>query len=506
MYRHLMDIVDRLGHPRIAVVGDLMLDRYVYGDAERISPEAPIQILRVAGEESRLGGAGSVVNNLLALEARVSVFGVLGRDAVGDQALGFLKATGAKTAGVVRLADRPTTVKTRFVGRAQHRIPQQVLRVDQEEASPIARETEDRLLARLGKNLARFQAVVLSDYNKGVLTPRLTQAVIRNARRRKVPVFVDPIKGRDYAKYRGATLLTPNRLETEMASGETLSGEPAVRRAAGALLRRLRLEALVVTLDKDGAYLALAGRKGQMVPTRPRRVYDNAGAGDMVIAAVAIVAAAGGSLLDAVRLGNVAGGLEVEKFGVQTVSREEIVADLLGEARSAGDKLRSLDNLLVDLARHRARGESVVFTNGCFDLLHAGHAEFFDFAGGHGDVLVVGLNSDSSVRRLKGPGRPVCTERERARMLAALEAVDYIVFFGEPTPQRLIRAVRPDVLVKGEDWRTKGVVGREFVESYGGRVLLAPVVKGLSTSALVQRIRGMRTPSSARRRRKGDSR
>jgi len=503
VYRHLMQVVDRLGHPSIAVVGDLMLDRYVYGDAERISPEAPIQVLRVAGEESRLGGAGSVVNNLRALEAQVSVFGVLGRDAVGDQALRFLKEAGARTAGVVRLADRPTTVKTRFVGRAQHRIPQQVLRVDQEHVGPIPREVEDRLLAGIRRGLGRFRAILLSDYNKGVLTPRLTQAVLRAARRRGVPVFVDPIKDRDYAKYRGATLLTPNRLETEMASGERLGDEAAIRRAAAALVRRLRLDALVVTLDKDGAYLAVMGRKGQMVPTRPRRVYDNAGAGDMVIAVVTMVAAAGGSLLDAVRLGNVAGGLEVEKFGVQTVSREEIVADLLGEARRAGDKLRSLDNLLADLAHHRARGETIVFTNGCFDLLHAGHVAFFEFAGSQGDVLVVGLNTDSSVRRLKGPGRPVCPAADRARVLAALEAVDYLVFFDEPTPERLVKAVRPDVLVKGEDWRTKGVVGREFVVSRGGRVVLAPLVKGLSTTRLLERIRKGPPAPAGRRRRKG---
>jgi D-beta-D-heptose 7-phosphate kinase/D-beta-D-heptose 1-phosphate adenosyltransferase len=497
VYRHLIDLVDRLGRPRLGVVGDLMLDRYVFGDAERISPEAPIQVLRVASQECRLGGAGSVVNNLRALGADVSVFSVVGRDDVGRQVMGYLKAAGARTSGVVRLAGRPTTVKTRFVGRAQHRIPQQVLRVDEEQVAPIPAEAEDRLLAGIRKGLRRFQAVLLSDYNKGVLTPRLTQAIIRAARRRRVPVLVDPIKDRDYAKYRGATLLTPNRLETEMASGHSVARPEALRRAAGRLLKSLRLDAIVVTLDKDGAYLALKGRKGQMVPTRPRRVYDNAGAGDMVISVVALIVAAGGSLLDAVRLGNVAGGLEVEKFGVQTVSREEIVGDLLGEARRAGDKLRSLENLLVDLARHRAGGESVVFTNGCFDLVHAGHVAFFEFAGAQGEVLVVGVNSDRSVRAIKGAGRPICSEKERARVLAALEAVDYIVLFDEETPERIIRAVRPDVLVKGEDWRAKGVVGRRSVESSGGRVVLAPLLEGLSTTELVRRIRRSHEKGSA---------
>ena len=497
MYRHLIDLVNRLGRPRLGVVGDFMLDRYVFGDAERISPEAPIQVLRVASQECRLGGAGSVVNNLRALGADVSVFSVVGRDDIGRQVMGYLKTAGARTSGVVRLAGRPTTVKTRFVGRAQHHIPQQVLRVDEEQVGPIPAEAENRLLAGIRKGLGRFQAVLLSDYNKGVLTPRLTQAIIRAARRHRVPVLVDPIQGRDYAKYRGATLLTPNRLETEMASGQSVARPEALRRAAGRLLKNLRLDAIIVTLDKDGAYLALKGRKGQMVPTRPRRVYDNAGAGDMVISVVALIVAAGGSLPDAVRLGNVAGGLEVEKFGVQTVSREEIVGDLLGEARRAGDKRRSRENLLVDLNRHRAGGETIVFTNGCFDLVHAGHVAFFEFAGAQGDVLVVGLNSDRSVRAIKGVGRPICSEKERVRVLAALEAVDYIVLFDEETPERIIQAVRPDVLVKGEDWRAKGVVGRRSVESSGGRVVLAPLLEGLSTSELVRRLRNIREKGSA---------
>jgi len=500
MHRALVRLVERWGRPRIGVIGDLMLDRYVFGDAERISPEAPIQILRAAHQETRLGGAGSVVNNLLALGADVSAFGVLGADAAGQECLRGLRASGARTAGTLRLSDRPTTIKTRFVGRAQHRHPQQVLRVDWEDSSPLPAAAERRLMAKVAAFARRADALVLSDYNKGVLGPRLTQELIRLARRRRLPVLVDPIKGRDYAKYRGATLLTPNRMETELATGIRLTGPDAIRRAARRLVDSLHLAAAVITLDKDGAYLAARGKAGQMIATRPRLVYDVAGAGDMVIAVLALAIASGAAMPDAVRLANVAGGLEVEKFGVQTVTRDEIIADLLSEARRGGDKVRSLANLLVDLQRHRARGETVTFTNGCFDVLHAGHVEFLQFAGRHGDVLVVGLNSDRSVRRNKGPGRPICAETQRARVLAALEAVDYIVLFDEPTPQRLIEAVRPDVLVKGEDWRGKGVVGREFVESRGGRVVLAPLMKGLSTTALVKRIRNGSAPANRRKR------
>ncbi len=495
MFRNLIDLVGRLGRPRVLVVGDLLWDRYVFGDAERISQEAPIQVLRVAREEARLGGAGSVVNNLRALGADVSVFGVLGRDGVGDAVAAALRDVGARIGGLVRLAERPTSVKVRFVGRAQHRIPQQVLRVDWEETGPIPREVEDRLLARIDRALGRARAVLLSDYGKGVLTPRLAREVIRRARGRGLPVLVDPVKARDYSKYRGATLLTPNREETETSTGIRPDGEPALKKVARTLIESLDLDALVITLDKDGAYLAVRGEASRMVSTRARQVYDNAGAGDMVIAVVTLVLAAGGSFEEAVRLGNVAGGIEVEKFGVQTVSRDEIVADLLTEARRAGDKRRTLANLQIDLNRHRNLGETIVFTNGCFDILHSGHIEFLSFAAARGNVLVVGLNSDASVRRLKGPDRPVCDEAARARVLAGLEAVDYVAVFDEDTPARLVEAVRPDVLVKGEDWADKGVVGREFVEGRGGRVVLAPLVPGMSTTEIVNRIRGRHSPN-----------
>jgi len=490
MDRQLIQRVENLGRPRLCVVGDLMVDRYVFGDAERISPEAPIQVLRADREESRLGGAGSVINNLVTLGARVAALGVVGRDAAGDQILSGLRASGAKIGGVLAVRGRPTTIKTRFVGRAQHRIPQQVLRVDWEDAAPLPGDVEDRLLGRFAKALRAADAVVVSDYNKGVLTPRVTQQIIRLARRSRLPVLIDPFKGRDYSKYRGATLLTPNRMEAELASGVRLTGPDAIRRAARRLLGDLRLDALIITLDKDGAYLAVKGKGGQMVPTRPRLIYDVAGAGDMVIAVVALAVSAGVPLLEAVRLANVAGGLEVEKFGVQTVTREEIIGELLGQARRSGDKLRSLANLLADLDRHRRLGKTIVFANGCFDLIHAGHVDFFEFAGRQGDVLVVGLNSDRSVRALKGRTRPICSQEERARVLSALEVIDYVAIFDEDTPLALIEAVRPDVLVKGEDWRYKGVVGREFVESHGGRVALAPLVQGLSTTELVRRISG----------------
>ena len=493
MYRHLIDLVEHLGHPRIGVVGDLMLDQYVYGDAERISPEAPIQVLKVASkvEQFGLGGAGSVANNLRTLGAEVAVFGVCGGWPAGrgEQLKGRLEQAGVDIRGIDTLGDRATTLKVRFVGRAQRHILQQVLRVDWEDTTPIPPACERRLLARIRKRLPGCGAVVISDYEKGVVTETICRETITQARKLGIPVLVDPHPSANYAKYKGATVCTPNRYETELATHIHLTDEASLNRAARRLQKGLDLAAVHITLDKEGAYLLEKGRPGQLVPARPRQVYDNAGAGDMVVAVMALVIAAGRPLPDAARLANVAGGLEVEKFGVQPVTREEMIADLLGEARRGGDKVCTAENLMLDLGRHRGLSQTVVFTNGCFDVLHAGHIAFLEAASRQGDVLVVGLNTDRSVRAIKGPGRPVCSQEERARVLAALEVVDYIALFDGETPQKLIEAIRPDVLVKGEDWRAKGVVGREFVESHGGRVVLLPLVKGISTTQLVERIR-----------------
>jgi D-beta-D-heptose 7-phosphate kinase/D-beta-D-heptose 1-phosphate adenosyltransferase len=486
MYERLREVLDRLGRPRILILGDLMLDRYVYGDAERISQEAPIQVLRVAGEEDRVGGAGAVANNIVTLGGRAEVVSMVGRDAVGGRVLGLLRQLGCGVSGVRKTSGRPTTIKTRFIGRAQHRIPQQVLRVDLEETHPVDARTEAALAEALRKRLASTDVLVISDYAKGLVTRGLAQEAIRAARKLKVPVLIDPIRGNDYSHYRGATLLTPNRAETEMASGRKIVGEASLRAISREMIGRLRLEALTITLDKEGIFLAERGQgSGRLIPTRPRNVFDNAGAGDMVIAALAMALGSGASLEEASMLANVAGGLEVEKLGVQPVTREEIASDLM----ASSGKVRSVGRLVADLAVQRRNGRKIVFTNGTFDLLHHGHVQYLEFARTQGDLLVVGLNSDASVRRLKGAGRPLVPQGQRARVLAGLLAVDYVVIFDEETPASLIRRVRPDVLVKGEDWRDKGVVGADFVESIGGKVVLAPLSGDASTSNIIRDIR-----------------
>lgn len=485
MNERLRQVLDGLGHPRICVLGDVMLDRYVHGNADRISPEAPIQILKADLDEERLGGAGAVANNLVALEAQADVISIVGDDDEGRRLRQALNDIGAGAGGLLTVKNRPTTVKTRYIGRAQHRIPQQVLRVDREDSSPIDAPTEAALLKHLERLLPTAQVLLVSDYAKGVITPALCQAAITMARKMNIPVLVDPIRSKDYRLYRGSTLLTPNRTETEMASGQPITDEACLQQISRRMISRLNLDALVITLDRQGAYLGIKGRKGRMVPTRPRNVFDNAGAGDMVISALSLAVAAGVDLPEAVALANVAGGLEVEKFGVQTVSREEIAVDLM----ATHAKVRSLKQLIADVERERRNKSRIVFTNGCFDILHHGHVQYLEFARSQGDRLIVGLNSDQSMQRLKGPSRPLVPQDQRARVLAALMSVDYVVIFDEDTPQKLIEAVQPDVLVKGRDWQNKGIVGQDFVEKHGGKVVLAPLVAGAATTSIIEKIR-----------------
>lgn len=488
MSADLIDLVQRLGQPRVLVVGDLMLDRYVWGDAERISQEAPVILLRADRREERLGGASSVATLLRALGARVSIAGVVGADADGARVRDILTDLGIEHTGVAADSSRPSTVKERYVGRAQHRHPQQIVRVDYEVREPVSAEVEGRLAQFIESQLPVVDVVLVSDYDKGVCTPSLLNAITAGARARGVRVVADPIRGKDYAKYRGCSAITPNRLEAGLATGRQLATNDQAMEAAARLLDSLDLEAAVVTLDKDG--MALAHRDGRraVFPTRPRQVYDITGAGDMVLAVLGMALAAGADYDPAVRLANIAGGLEVEKIGVATVTRDEILRDLLRAGAGDNHKLLSWDGLKRELDSRRKLGQRVAFTNGCFDLLHAGHVRYLREAKAQADLLVVGLNADVSVRGLKGPGRPVNPEGDRALVLAGLQAVDYVALFEEPTPLRLIEALRPDVLVKGADYRREDVVGADLVESYGGRVHLAAFHQGHSTTRTLRRL------------------
>jgi D-beta-D-heptose 7-phosphate kinase/D-beta-D-heptose 1-phosphate adenosyltransferase len=488
----LTELVLRLGEPHVLVVGDVMLDRYVWGDAERISQEAPVILLHADRREERLGGASSVAALLRALGARVSLAGVVGDDADGARLRRLLHDQGIDDEAVLNDPDRPSTVKERYIGRAQHRHPQQIIRVDYEARAALSGEREAALGRAITRQLRRADVVLISDYDKGVCTPGLLAPVIAGARALGLRTLADPIRGGDYRKYHGCSAITPNRLEAGLATGRTLSGTADALEAAAALRANLDLEAAVVTLDKEGMALAHADGRRQVFATRPRQVYDITGAGDMVLAVLGMALAAGADYGGAIRLANVAGGLEVEKIGVATVTRDELLRDLLygnPVARPDGpSKLRRRDELARELAGRRALGQRVAFTNGCFDILHAGHVAYLQEARAQADLLVVGLNSDASVRALKGPARPVNSADARALVLSALEAVDYLTVFDEPTPLELICTLRPDVLIKGADYRPEEVVGADLVESYGGKVHLAALREGYSTSRLLQRL------------------
>src|SRR5947207_2388930 len=459
MSTELIDLVQRLGQPNVLVLGDLILDRYVWGDAERISQEAPVILLHADKREERLGGASSVATMLRALGAKVSLVGVVGADFDGARICQGLTDLGIDHDGVLNDADRPSTVKERYIGRAAHRHPQQLLRVDFETRQPVQNGVEAALTEAVRHQLRKADIVLISDYDKGVCTPGLLQAAIVAAKERGVRAVADPIRRADYAKYRGCTAMTPNRYEAGLATGRAIHGTGQALDAAAELMQTLELEAGIVTLDKDGMALAHRDGRRQIFPTRPRQVYDITGAGDMVMSVLAMALAAGADYEPAIRLANVAGGLEVEKIGVATVTRDEILRDLLGHGAGGGSKLFDREVLGAEIQRRKQLGQRIAFTNGCFDLLHAGHVRYLQEARAQADVLVVGLNSDASVRALKGPSRPVNSAEARSQVLAGLQAVDYLTIFDEPTPLPLIQKIRPDVLVKGADYRREEVVG-----------------------------------------------
>jgi len=467
--------------PRILVIGDLMLDRYLLGSCDRVSPEAPVQVVNVAKETRSLGGAGNVVANLAALGARATLVSVVGADLEATPLPNLLQRYGVPTDGLVADAARPTTIKTRVVASRQ-----QIVRFDVETVAAVSSEVENELLDRFAKHLVESDVVVLSDYGKGVLTTHVARECIALCTKHGKPVFVDP-KGTDYSKYRGATMITPNRKEAGAAAGIAMSSAGAVSQAGQRLLREHALGACLITLSEDGMELFEGGREHRL-PTEAREVFDVTGAGDTVIASVAFATACGLTLLDACRFANRAAGIVVGKLGAATTTLAEIKNATVPRQTGLDEKVLDVDALCEKLAADRHSGKSVVFTNGCFDILHAGHVRYLVEARTFGDVLVVGLNTDDSVRRLKGPSRPLNTEHDRALLLAALASVDYVVPFADDTPLALIERVVPDVLVKGGDYRAEDVVGADVVTRAHGLVKIVPFLEGKSTSGLLDRI------------------
>lgn len=484
----LVEILERAHAVRVLVLGDVMLDRFVYGSVARVSPEAPIPVLEVQRAVDSAGGAANVARNVASIGARVTLIGVIGDDPWARDLRAQLAQDSLVDACLIVDPARPTTVKTRFVADGQ-----QVMRADRETRAPLGEEVERRLLGEFDRALQTASIVVLSDYAKGVLSEQLTQAAIMAAQRASKHVVVDP-KSKDLRKYTGATVLTPNLKELQAACGLECADDGTVERTARSFVESQVCAAMVVTRSKDG--MSVIGKQDATVHLRTmaREVFDVSGAGDTVVAAISLALAAGADIVKASTLANLAAGIVVGKVGTAVVTASELIEQLtpLG-ARSGLGKVFTLDSVLSLTRAWREQGLNIAFTNGCFDLLHPGHVSLLDQAKRGSDRLIVGLNSDESIRRLKGPDRPIQTEIARATVLAALKFVDAVVIFAEDTPIELIKALEPDVLVKGANYRPDEVVGADFVRNRGGKVVLADFVEGHSTARMVHSARALRS-------------
>jgi len=479
--KRLCELIRAFRSTHIWVIGDAILDEYIIGDISRISPEAPVPVVKVNDRQLRLGGATNVAKQIVTLEARVSFCGSIGADSAGDSILKICAESGVDARAVARRDDTQTTRKVRVLGHGQ-----QVVRLDWEDVRPcptlLATEMLDLLRSGPPPDL-----IVLCDYRKGFLTPEILAEVFESGREYGVKILVDP-KRPDFDAYRGASIIKPNLSELELALGRSLNAAPAqeIAAAAAELVESCDLEAMVVTLGNRG--MLVVGRDGEPEEIRAHRkdVFDVTGAGDTTIALLACGLASGGTLAESAELANFAAGIVVGEVGAATVSTKELVASIEGRHRG---RIFGRRGLVAQVEAWRLQGLRVVFTNGCFDILHVGHLELLREAASFGDVLVLGINSDASVRRLKGEERPLMPQGERAALLAALEFVDAVTVFDEDTPMKTLEAVRPDVLVKGQDYAIHEVVGRDLVESFGGRVELIPILPDRSTSRLVERIR-----------------
>jgi D-beta-D-heptose 7-phosphate kinase / D-beta-D-heptose 1-phosphate adenosyltransferase len=479
----LVQLVENLSQARVLCVGDLMLDRFVHGSVDRISPEAPIPILQINNEISMPGGAGNVVRNLAALGANVRFITALGNDSAGKELSVLLNSFDRVDPVLVVDTGRTTSIKTRYLAGNQ-----QILRADQESTEALAPELADTLLSEAVRALKDSDLVVLSDYGKGVLSNDLIQGVIDSARKAGKPVIVDP-KGHDYARYQGANLITPNLMELEGATRLPVTNDEEVIAAAEKLIEDHNISAVLATRSKDGMTLVTGTGEATHLAAEAREVFDVSGAGDTVVATLGAAMCVEKDLARAAKLANIAAGIVVGKVGTAVAYAKDVIVELHHqEISSAEAKVLTLEQALDQVGLWRRRKIQVGFTNGCFDLLHPGHVSLLAQAKDGCNRLIVGLNSDASVTRLKGEDRPIQSEASRAAVLASLASVDMVVIFSEDTPIELIKAIRPDVLVKGADYTVDEVVGSEVVHSYGGRILLADLEDGHSTTATIKRM------------------
>jgi D-beta-D-heptose 7-phosphate kinase/D-beta-D-heptose 1-phosphate adenosyltransferase len=463
---------------KILVIGDLMIDHYLWGSANRISPEAPVQVVDIDRESTVLGGAGNVVNNLRALGCSVGVISAIGEDAAGVELKDMLNEIDTKSY-LISQKNRKTSKKSRIIA-SQH----QVVRYDKESKNDISEDTMYAIFEEFKFILEDYDLVLLSDYGKGVLTSKLTQNLINYANSKNKKVLVDP-KGEDYSKYFGAYLLTPNKKEAQEATKITIEDDQSLYNALDTLKDTANLTVPLITLSEDG--IAILDDEDNIIkkPTVAREVYDVTGAGDTVLASLGYCIANGIDIVDALEFANLAAGVVVGKLGSATASLEEIEEYKSSLHKSSIEShIKTFDEIEKTVSRLKAQGKRIVFTNGCFDILHRGHVQYLDTAKSFGDVLILGLNSDASVSALKGPTRPINNEDDRAYILAALESVDYVVKFTDDTPYELIKLIKPNTLVKGGDYAGKDVVGQDIADE----LKLVDFVDGKSTTKTIEKI------------------
>ena len=475
--------ISRFDNCRLLVVGDLMIDEYVWGEVDRISPEAPVQVVSVKNEDYTLGGSGNVVNNLVALGAQVFVLGVTGTGRDGELLLNKLNDLGVDTRGVIQERSRPTTKKTRII--ADH---QQVLRIDRETKKEIALSTFKSLTTLAEKIIPGVDLILISDYGKGVISRSLIADLVKIAKNNNKLTIADP-KGRAFEKYSGVSLLTHNSKEASLASGVEITDGKNITAAGKILIEKSGIERLLITCGKDGMVLFEPGCEPLKISTKAREVYDVSGAGDTVLAVLGLGMAAGLQLKEAITLANTAAGLVVGKVGTATVSKRELLDALKQTSEDIASKNKSLNEISQLCRKLRKNRKRIVMTNGCFDLLHAGHIRLFSASKQLGDALIVAIDDDDSVKRLKGPGRPVIGATERVQILSALDSVDYVVVFATNELNSVIGAIQPDVLTKGNDYDSVKVLGRKIVEDYGGRIELIPITEEISAAQIINSIK-----------------
>lgn len=463
--------------PNILVIGDLMIDHYLWGSCDRISPEAPVQVVNVKKESSVLGGAGNVINNLVTLGSVVDVISVIGNDSVANELKSLLEKIDVPTSNLVVENNRKTSKKSRLIASQQ-----QVLRYDMESIDDINENSHKQIIQTLEKNINKYSSIILSDYGKGVLTTNLTKEIIKIANKNSIKVLVDP-KGKDYSKYKGSYTLTPNKKEAMEATNIDIKDESSLIEALKSLKTQCELEVSLITLSEQG--IAIFDDELTIKPTVAREVYDVTGAGDTVIASIAFALGNNLDIKDAIYFANLAAGVVVGKIGSATTTLDEIYEYEYSLHKSnSTSHIKTFDEIKTLSSKLHNQGKKIVFTNGCFDILHVGHVKYLEVAKSYGDVLILGLNADSSVRKLKGPTRPINTQDDRAYILASLESVDYVVIFEEETPYELIKLIKPHVLVKGGDYEGKEVVGQDIADE----LKLVQFVDGKSTTNTIKRI------------------